>query len=210
MMNLEKLGWIIAAAVAGAMLASGFQGAFDKVATVDLNTLMDSSDIGKANATALDTMRSSRLELLKFIQENRVLTIEEAKNLRTLWLKDNQTAGDKANLESLKAQIVAEEKNNIALGQKGDLKPEERTLLQQFASRSAATDSLLSQWDQEFTNDFQQSVQDRRVDELNKAKTAAKAVAKANGCSLVFDSSVAVYAPNDLTDAALKAMNGKS
>jgi Skp family chaperone for outer membrane proteins len=70
-------------------------------------------------------------------------------------------------------------------------------------------EQLAQQWWDEFRQEIQQSAQDRRVDTLNKARSATQAVGKAGGYTLVFDSSVAVYAANDLTAEALKAMNAK-
>jgi Skp family chaperone for outer membrane proteins len=209
MMNFQRLGWVVAAAVLGLVVASGFQSSLDKVATVDLSTMVETSDLGKANIAALDAMKTSREGLLKFIDDNRVLTMDQANNLRTLWLKESPSAQDTANLNSLKADIDASAKKNVALGTKRDLTPEERTLLQEYASRSAAMEQLAGQWYQEFMQEIQSSAQQRRADTLTKAKAASQTVARVQGYTLVFDSSVGVYAANDLTADALKSMNAK-
>jgi Skp family chaperone for outer membrane proteins len=209
MMNVQRLGWVIAAAVLGVLIATGFQGGFEKIATVDLSTMVETSDFGKSNIAALETMKNSREGLLKFIDENRVITVDQVKNLRTLWLKDAPTSADTATLERLKADVTAMEKKNIELGTQKTLTPEERTLLQEYANRSAASEQLANQWFDEFRQEIQQSAQQRRADTLIRAKAAAQAAAKAGAYTLVFDSSVAVYAANDLTDESLKAMNAK-
>src|SRR5579862_9609775 len=129
--TFDRLGWIVAASILGLIVACGFQGSMDKIASVDLASMVDSSDLGKSNTAALNLMRTSREDLLKFIDENRVLTADQVKNLRTLWLKENPTNGDKASIEALKAEIVAQAKKNIDLGQKPNLTPEERSLLQE-------------------------------------------------------------------------------
>lgn len=207
MTALQRLGWIFAAAIAGVLLASGFQGAVDKVATVDLGSMVEGSNLGKANQTEFEHMKDLRQDLLKFLADNRVLTVEQATNLRTLWLKENPTAQEKATFESLKADIVAQAKKNNELGQKPNLTPEDRTLLQEYASRSATIEQIGNQWLDDFRDEIAQWAQDRRADTLQKAKAAAQSVAKAQGYSLVFDSTVAIFASNDLTDEALKAMN---
>lgn len=209
MVNFQRLGWIVAAAVFGILAASGFQGGFEKVATVDLSTMVETSDLGKANIAVLEAMKSSREGLLKFMDDNRVLTPEQSRNLRTLWLKDNLTDADKATLDRLKADIVAQAKKNVELSTKANLTPEERSLLQEFSSRSATTEQVAGEWFNDFRQEIQQSAQDRRIDTLNKARAAAQSVAKLQGYTLVFDNSVAVYAANDLTADALKAMNAK-
>lgn len=210
MRSLDRLGWIVAAAIVGLIAAAGFQGSLDKVAMVDLSRMVETSNLGKSNIAALESMKGIREDLLKFIDDTRVLTIDQAKNLRALWLKESATPADKAALDTLKAEINLQATKNKELGQKPNLTAEERTLLQEYANRSAAMEQLAGQWYQEFSQDIQKSAQDRRVDTLNKAKAAAQSVAKAQGYTLVFDNSVAVYAANDLTEPALQAMNAKS
>lgn len=209
MMTFERLGWVAAAAVLGVIAASGFQGGTDKVAIVDLSRIVESSDLGKANIAALEAMKASREGLLKFIDSNRVLTMDQARNLRTLWLKDAPTANDTAALNSLKAEIEAQSKKNDFLSGKPNLTPEERTLLQEYANRSANMERLANEWYDEFRQEIQGSAQTRRMDTLNKAKAAAQTTARALSYTLIFDSSVAVYSANDVTDEALKAMNAK-
>jgi Skp family chaperone for outer membrane proteins len=64
-------------------------------------------------------------------------------------------------------------------------------------------------WYQEFTGDLQEWSDKHHLDNLNKARDAVASVAKAQGYTLVFDKSVAPYGANDLTDAALQAMNAQ-
>jgi Skp family chaperone for outer membrane proteins len=207
MTKLQRLGWIISAAVLGVLLASGFQGSMDKVATVDLNSMVETSDMGKAGQADFDKMKDGREGLLKFLDDTRVLTIDQANTLRTLWLKPAPTAAETASLERLKADVVAQAKKNVELSTKPNLTAEERTLLQEYASRSAAIEQVAGQWLDEFRQEMRGWAEQRKADTLKKAKAAAQQVAKAQGFSLVFDSSVAVYAANDLTDEALKTMN---
>ncbi len=209
MMSIERLGWVLAAAVAGVMLASGFQGSIDKVASVDLSNLVANSDRGKANQADFDKMKSNRETLLKFIDETRVLTVQQANDLRTIWTKETPTTADTQTMERMKADIVAMGKRNQELSGKANLSPEERTLLQEYASRSAAMEQLTASWLEEFRQEVQQWAQGKQVDTNNRAKAASQEVAKAQGFTLVFDTSVAVYAANDLTADALKAMNAK-
>src|SRR5579862_4123487 len=150
MMNFQRLGWVVAAAILGVFAASGFQGSFQKVASVDLENLVETSDLGKTNLAAFNATQTTYNQLLGFVDENRVLTIDEAKKLRELWLKETPGAVDKASLESLKASIVAETKQNDLLSGKPNLTPEERIQLQAFSSRSAQTEQLEAQWYQEF------------------------------------------------------------
>ena len=210
MITFQRLGWIVAAAVIGVIAATGFQAGFEKVGIVDLSRMVETSELGKRNIAALDAMKNSREGLLKFIDTNRVLTLDQANQARGLWLKDAPAAADTATLNRLKADIEAQAKKNIEISTKANLTPEERTLLQEYASRSASMERLTAEWFDEFRQEIQGSAQQRRMDTLNKARVAAQGVAKAGSYTLVFDSSIAVYAANDLTDEALKAMNAKN
>lgn len=210
MTRFEKLGWIVAAAVVGLMAASGFQTGMDKVATVNLQNLVDTSTLGKANSATFDKMKAAREGLLQFMDENRVLTMDQATQLRDLSLKDTLTTEEKAKLERIKADVIAQAKRNLELSNKPNLTPEERQLLQEYSSRSAAIENLENQWVEEFRGQMQQWAIDKKVESLNIAKATAKAIAKEKGYSLVFDQSVALYSPNDLTEDTLKAMNAKS
>lgn len=210
MMSMEKLGWIVAAAALGLVAASGFQAGMEKTATVNLQSLVDSSNLGKKNSGVFDKMKDAREGLLRFMDENRVLTMDQANDLRTLMLMDNPTEADKSKLERVKADVVAQAKRNQELSGKTSLTPEERTLLQEYASRSAAIENLEDQWIDEFRGQMQQWAVDRKVESLQVAKQTAQQIAKEKGYSLVFDQSVAIYSPNDLTNDTLQAMNAKS
>jgi Skp family chaperone for outer membrane proteins len=93
-MNIDKfsqIGWVAAAALIGIAAASGFQDNTVKIAVVDIAKVVEQSTLGKANQDAFSKMKKNREELLQFIDDNRVLTNEQAQDLRTLWLKDTPT-----------------------------------------------------------------------------------------------------------------------
>jgi len=54
-MKLEKMGWLVAASLAGAMVATGFQGANDKVGVVDLSKVFG-DQVGRINVSATKGM----------------------------------------------------------------------------------------------------------------------------------------------------------
>ena len=73
----------------------------------------------------------------------------------------------------------------------------------------ANMEQVTQQWFQEFRQEVTQAFQSRQVDALNKARAATQSLAKSQTYSLVFDSTVATYAANDVTADALKVMNAK-
>lgn len=203
------MGWIVAAALAGVLAGSGFQGGDAKFGSVDIADVVEKSELGKQNKSDFEAMKASREGVLEFIDQYRVLTIEQATKLRDLSLKPNPTAAEKAELERVKADVIASDKNNKALSVKTNLTAEERTLMQDYANRSQQMEQVAQTWYRVFTQEMQAWAEKQRTSSLDKARVAVKEVAKQQGYTVVFESGIAPFAANDLTDAALKAMNAK-
>lgn len=200
-------GWGVALLLAGIGLGSGFQAPNPKTGTVDLARLVDESDFGKANRDLRQRMSSARELLLEFIDTNRVLTTEQAQKLRDLTVKLNPTDAEKAEMERIKAEVIAQNKRWGELATKSALTPEERGLLQEYSRRSAEMEDYGRRLLREFTGDVDALVQKQKIDSVAKARKAIAVVGKAEGYSMVFEIGVAPYGANDVTDAALAAMN---
>ncbi|MEA2551911.1 MAG: hypothetical protein QOJ65_87 [Fimbriimonadaceae bacterium] len=208
----DLIGWVVAAALAGVMVGSGFQGSTEKTGVVDLVKVMEASTSGKANAAQFDVLKGAREGLLKFIDENPVLTIEQAQKLHDITVKDNPTDADKAEMEKVKADAVVTAKRYQELAGKNNLTPEERTQLNEYSQRAQTmmgSTGTAQRWLMEFKEEMQDWADKHRADSLQRARTAVQQVAKAQGYSVVFESSIAPYGANDLTDAALQAMNAQ-
>ncbi len=204
----EKIAYLVAAAAVGVLTASGFQGE-TKMGVVDISDVVEQSDYGKKNQEDFNAMKSAREGILEFIDTYRVLTNEQALKMRELTLKANATAAEKAELETLKATIIASDKKSKELAQKPNLTPEERTLMQDYAQRSQTMEQVAQRWFREFTNEMQQWADKQKAASIQKAREAVTEVAKAGSFTIVFESGVAPYGANDLTQPALKAMNAK-
>lgn len=87
--------------------------------------------------------------------------------------------------------------------------PEERTLMEDYARRSQVMEQVAQRWYREFSTDMQSWADKQKLASVERAKAAIQEVAKAQGYTLVLESGVAPYGANDITDAALKAMNAK-
>ncbi len=206
-----KLGWVVAAALVGLVVASGFQDSATKIAVVDIAQVVEKSNLGKANQDLFSTMKKNREDFLQFIDDNRVLTNEQAQELRTLWLKDNPTAEEKGRMERIKADVVASYKKWNELGTKQTpLTAEDRTLLDEFAKRGQAMEVLARRLFNDFTNEMQAWADKQKVTSIEKARAAIQTIAKAQGYTIVFEVGVAPYGANDLTQPALQAMNAGS
>lgn len=207
--RIYQFGSALALLLLGILVAGGFQAPTDKNGVVDINGLIETSNFGKGVRDGLDKMRAAREEVLGFIDTNRVLTIEQATKLRDLTLKPDRTPQETAELDTLKANVVATNKRWSELATKSNLMPEERIQLQDFADRAQKISELGKQWVQTFTNDIDSWLEKQKADSAARAREAITATAKAQGYTMVYDKAFAPYGANDLTDASLAAMNAK-
>ena len=208
-MKFDKLGWITAAALAGVMLGSGFQGGSDKSGVVDIAKVVEMSDFGKQNQDTFQKMKSAREGVLEFIDQYRVLTNEQAMKIRDLSLKETLTAEEKAELERVKGEVMLADKKSKELVTKTNLTPEERTLMQEYASRSQNMEQTAGRWYQQFTGELETWTNKQKIASIDRARAAIQEVARAQGFTIVFEVGVAPYGANDLSDGTLKAMNAK-
>ena len=211
-MKRERLawsGWIVAAGLFGIMLGSGFQTPSLKLGVVDLNTVIDKSDFGKQNKKMFDDMKKVREDLLEFIDQYRVLTLEQAQKLRELSLKPDKTRTDEAEIERIKAEIIAASKRSQELATKANLTPEERTLVEEYARRSQTMNEISTRWLREFANEVQNWVSDQKQQSYDRARAAVSEVAAKEAYTMVFEGSVALFGSNDISEPTLAAMNAK-
>ena len=212
MARADQVGWIVAAAIAGVILSSGFQNSSDKTGVVDLVGVVTKSNKGVADSQTFEQLKANRQALLDFVGANPVLTIEQAQQLHDLVVKDPQTDADKAQITKVEADVQAASKTYQDLRGKQNLTADEKTQLDEYGRRAEAMlgdGGTYQRWGNDFTSELQDWSDKHHTDGLNNARAAVAAVAKAQGFTLVFDKSVAPYGANDLTDAALQAMNAQ-
>ena len=205
--SITQLGWIVALALGVVFFGSGFQDGANKIAVVDIAKVVEQSTHGKANQDTFAKMKKAREDLLQFIDEQRVLTNEQALDLRTVWLKDAPTPEEKTKMERIKADVIASVKKWDELSKKANLTAEDRTLLDDYAKRGQGMELLARKWFGDFSNEMQSWADKQKVASIDKARTAIQSVAKAQGYTIVFEIGIAPYGANDLTAPALQAMN---
>jgi len=203
------LGWVLFAALFAVVVGGGFQAATEKVGVVDISKVVENSNYGKANQDTFKKMKAARETLLEFIDSNRVLTIEQATSIRDLSFKVDRTKAEDAKLDSLKADVIAQTKKWQELATKSNLTSEERTLVEDYAKRAQTMGDLAQRWLRDFTNDMQEWADKQKLASVSKAREAIQSVAKTQGYTVVFEIGVAPYGANDLSDAALDAMNAQ-
>jgi plasmid maintenance system antidote protein VapI len=207
--RLAWMGWVVAAGLAGIMFGSGFQAPSLKVGVVDLNDVIEKSDLGKQNKQMFEAMKLSRESLLEFIDQYRVLNMEQATKLRDLMLKTGRTKTEDAEIERIKAEVIVQSKRSQELATKMNLTPEERTLIEDYARRSQTMNDLSTRWLREFANEVQTWVNDQKQLSYDQARAAVKEVSTKEAFTVVFEGSVALFGANDISKPTLDVMNAK-
>lgn len=209
-LNISNMGWLVAAAMAGAMLVSGFQGGTDKIGVVDIAKVVSQSNIGKADQATFTQMKASREGVLEFVDTYRVLTNEQAQKIKELSLLPNPKPEQKTELERIKAEVKASSARSTELASKTSPTAEDRALMDEFGRRSQTMEQVAQRWYREFTQELQDWADKQKAASIDKAKAAVQEVAKAQGYTVVFEAGVAPYGANDLFDPTLKALNAKN
>jgi len=202
-------GWIAAAAMAVVMVGSGFQAAQEKSGVIDMNQVIQNSNVGKKNSQKLKDSITARTSLIDMVETYPVMTTEQAESLKQLMLKEVPTAADKAAVEKIKGDLLASDKKRSELMGKSTLTESERQLLTEYSQRVRANEQRLDVWQREFSNEISDIRDGMMTDLLTAAKSSLKDVAKQQGFNTVFNSEVAPYGANDLTDATVKALDAK-
>jgi Skp family chaperone for outer membrane proteins len=191
------------------VLCTAFQGPTDKVGSADISRMLLESDFGKSFKDQDDKMQAAREDVLSFIDQNRVLTIEQATQIRDLTLKPTRTKEEQAQLDSLKAAVVAANKHWTELATKPNMTPEDRTLVQDYADRAQKMNDLGSRWVREFTTEMESWEVKQKSEGNRRARIAIQEVAKQQGYTVIYDAVFAPYTSNDITDASIVAMNAE-
>ena len=208
-MKFERLGWIVAAGLAGSMIGMGFQGNTAKTGTVDMEKVFNDSTFAKKQTEGLRNQLTLRMGVIDFVKTYRTVKADDATKFKDLSLKENPTATDKADLERIKKDAQADEQKYRELAVKDKPTQAEVNQIEEFNRRKEASGGILERWNGEFTNDVQSKQEALRNETLQRVKDVVAQVAKDQGYSMVFAQHIAPYSANDITAEALKAMNAK-
>lgn len=203
----QYMGWVVAAGLAVMMFGSGFQPAQEKTGVVDLNKVIQDSNVGRQNSQRLNNAVAQRRGLIDFIATYSVMTVEQANQLKTLTLKDPQTEADKQAIERIRRDVMESDKRRAELMTKQNLTEADRRQIAEYSQRAQAMEELLAAWDREFSNDLNNLREQLQNTTINDAKAALARVARQQGFTTVLETTVAPYGANDLTAPTVQAMN---
>jgi Skp family chaperone for outer membrane proteins len=209
-LNKDLFGWMVAAVLAGVLASVGFQGAPESIAVVDLQKVIKSSDLYKVKEAEFQAQVMSRQTLLKFISDNRVINAEEWPKLRDLSLKDKPTDADKAELQKIKDDVVANTKKLADLQVKPQKTADDVTLMEELQRYVQQTQSLARDLQDALVNHELPALQDQAAKAVeDQARIAVAAIGKEQGYTIVFDTLAAPYGAHDITADSLTRMNKK-
>jgi len=209
--HFQYAGWVVAVALLGILVGGGFQAPSPKFGTADLGKVAEGSDYYKTSQATFDDLVNRRKGVLEFFNQYGVVTSDEAKRIQELSLKTDINTQEKAELDRLKQQVIADDSRKKELSTKSpsQLTPEERTLMAEFARREETTKDLIARLSNDFTTEMDTQRNTIQTAAFEKARDAVRQVAKDGGYTLVFSSAAAPFGANDITDDAIKQVNKK-
>jgi Skp family chaperone for outer membrane proteins len=209
MIKIQQMGWVVAAGIAGMMAGSGFQSKVDKFGVVDLAEVFSSSEFAKNQTDALRNLSTQRQDVLQFVNTYPVMKAEQATRFRELSVKPQITAAEKAELDKLKAEIIAQDKKFKDLQLKPQPTPAEVDQLREYNNQTQNMVKTIERWAREFGEEVNTLQEKLRKDTLERVKTAVQEVGQKQGYTVVYVQDIVPYAANNITAESLKAMNSK-
>jgi Skp family chaperone for outer membrane proteins len=214
-MNIRSnnAGWAVAGAMAvgfAFMAGSGFQGATTKIGTVNMGKVFNESDYVKRQDSALKSSGAARTAVLQFINSYKMHPNADLLKFRDLSIKENQSEGDRAEIERIRTAAIASDTAYRSLQTKANLTDPEKARLTAFQKNVQDNEQFLPTAQEAFGQELQQRQEKLRTDTLDKVKAAVAETAQKQGFTVVLTDEVAPYSANDLTPEALKTMNAKN
>ena len=207
-MTIQKLGWVVAAALAGSMVGMGFHAPGEKTGNVDIGKIFNECDLVKKQTEALKNQFGVRQSLVDFLKANPFLSTEKMTRFRDLSVKTTVlSAAEKTELEAIKAEDLDNANKLRTLSQKEKPTAAEIATIEELNKRKDAALTVLERWVQEFSDDMQSKQGSSRTDILQKIQDGITKTAKEQGYSVVFSREAAPFSANDITPEVLKTVN---
>ena len=208
-MNIDRLGWVAAAALAGGMIGMGFKAPGDKTGTVDVAKVFKESEYAKAQTERLRAQVKARQDVMEYVRNHRNMKVEDANKLRELSIKDAPTPADHTDIDHIHQDAATAEDTARQLQTMDKPSAAQLAQLDEFTKRKDATAALLEKWGRDFQDEFQQKQEKMSADTLQRVRDSIQQVGHDQGYSIIFSQDIAPYCPNDLTTDAMNKMNSK-
>lgn len=208
--NTDKLGWLVAATLFGAIsfgALSGFQAnAAPKFATVDIEKVFDGSKLRETNNATLGAANKARSAAFEFIATNTAMSNADARKYADLAIVDKPTPAQTAELARLKGVGEEATRKNRELSLKTALTDSEKVAVAEYGANMQSKRAMLGALENDFKTQLIDLQTDLRDKTLERVTNVVKEIGAKQGYTVVFNTASAPYAANDLTDAALKTL----
>lgn len=191
------------------MTGSGFQAKANKFGVVDLAQVFSQSDFAKSQTDSLRNLSAQRQDVLQFANTYPVFSAEQTQRFRELSVKPQPTTAEKAELDKLKNDVMAQDKKFKDLQTKAQPTPDEVSLLREYNDRTQNMVKTIDRWAREFGDELNGLQEKLRKDTLERVKVAVQEVGTKQGYSVIYVQDIVPYAANNVTADSLKAMNAK-
>ena len=205
-MKLDRMGWIVAAGLAGAMFGMGMQSQTPKFANVDMAKVFDESDLTKSSNGDLQAYQKDRVDVLQFLQQNLAMKPDDAQKFADLSLKSPRTAAEDAELKRIRADADQASTLQRGLMTKQNATAQDNATMAQYRTNEEANNELGKVLEQRYEADIQNKRQQLHDQAMEKVRDAVADVARKQQYTIVFGADAAPFASNDLTADALKVV----
>jgi Skp family chaperone for outer membrane proteins len=207
-MNLDKLGWVVAAGVVGAMFGMGFQATAPKFAVVDMQKVFSDADFTASGSTELQEYAKPRIAVLQFLRQNLPMSPDDARKYAELSQRPLRNASDDIEIKRIEAdaQSATSNRNALLVKPEASLTADDHKQMQDFSSRAQQNQAYGQQLEEKMGQDIDQKKLELHDKAMEQVRKTVGDVAKKQGYSVVFSSDAAPYAANDITPDALKVV----
>jgi Skp family chaperone for outer membrane proteins len=180
-----------------------------KFGSVDVQRIMNESKARQRDGAELQQLVGSLREVMQKLQDSsaRFLTEPEIKELAGLFEKKMPTEAEKKRISQLTDAAAIKSSTMRRLENTANATPEESKQLTDLTAAAQKGQEALKN----LGGEFQRRLEAREVDLNNKTVTEIKTIigkiAQEKGLVVVFDSAVAIYTANDITDDVIKQIN---
>lgn len=182
------------------------------------DTIFGSVDVNKIQAgySKLSDMQSKIKNLnddfsrrLKIQAGYDMLTLDQQQQLEALLGKTTRTDDENAKVNALENESSHDSQELATLQQKpqAQLTDEDKARMTALTSEHQAGQQALQEINDEYQDQFNAQRDKVTGDFADQIRTVIGQIAKEKGISVVFDSSVAIYTTNDITDEVLARLN---
>lgn len=178
-------------------------------ASVDMSKVIANYSKRASADAAFQQAQQQFQDVFKTQTANSMLDAADQQKLGSLLLLgDSATQDQKQQIADLETQASTASNSLAALQQKQDASDADKIQLQQLTQQQQAGQQALQDIADSYRQQLDQKNQQLSADIAADIKVAVAAVAKQQGISVVFDSTVAIYTSTDLTQAVITKLGG--